>query len=282
MGNDWSHEEVEAIVADYFDMMNLELRGLNCNKTEHRHALSGFLNDRSDGSIEHKHQNISAVLNRLGFPSIIGYKPLGNYQQLLYDVVSNRLKYNTNLVNLVREQVNEPAIIPEIDDILASLVKSPAITTHEVNNLITEVREPPNRYNVDYLAQESQNRSLGTAGEQFVIRFEQARLISADRENLASKIEHIPTTKGDGWGYDILSFETTGQERLIEVKTTAYGPLTPFFVTRDEVDVSKKTDANYHLYRAFDFRRQPKLFTKQGSLARSFRLDPAQYMAHVE
>ena len=128
---------------------------------------------------------------------------------------------------------------------------------------------------------ERERQHLGTAGEQFVIRFEQARLIHARRDNLASKVEHIAVTRGNGAGYDVLSFEATGQERLIEVKTTSYGPLTPFFVTRNEIDVSQRTDARYYLYRAFNFRRQPKMFTKQGPIDKSFKLDPTQYVASI-
>jgi hypothetical protein len=32
-------------------------------------------------------------------------------------------------------------------------------------------------------------------------------------------------------------FEESGEERLIEVKTTRFGPYTPLFLTRNEVDV---------------------------------------------
>ena len=124
MGDFWSHNEVEAIAADYFYMLDKELRGLDYNKTEHRRNLATLLNMRSDGSIERKHQNISAVLIELGFPYVAGYKPLRNYQQLLYEAVSNRLKSNTNLINLVREQINEPAKIPEID---GAVVKSATV-----------------------------------------------------------------------------------------------------------------------------------------------------------
>lgn len=83
MGDFWNVKEVEAIVADYFKMLDNELHGIHYNKTEHRHALSTLLNTRTDGSIERKHQNISAVLIDQGFPYIAGYKPLQNYQQLL-------------------------------------------------------------------------------------------------------------------------------------------------------------------------------------------------------
>src|SRR5450759_754696 len=98
MGEDWSHEEVEAIVANYFGMLDKELRGLEYNKTEYRRNLAKLLENRSDGSIERKHQNISAVLRDLDFPFINGYKPLGNYQEMLFSIVYNRLENAPTLV----------------------------------------------------------------------------------------------------------------------------------------------------------------------------------------
>lgn len=281
MSEDWSRVEVEATVADYFNMIDKELHGLEYNKTTHRHSLSRLLTGRSDGAIERKHQNISAILIKLGFPYIIGYKPLKNYQQLLFDVVSDRLNNNKNLLNFVCVQVEQPAAVPSIDDILAALVEPPSHDLLEHRNIRDKVQEPSMRFGVDYLELEAKNRSLGTAGEQFIVHFEQARLIHEGRDDLASKIEHVSATQGDGAGFDVLSFDTTGRERFIEVKTTAYGPLTPFFVTKNEVIVSHKANNGYYLYRTFDFRRHPKLFKKQGSLDRSFNLDPVQYLASL-
>ena len=65
---DWSRLEVEAAVADYLDMLALELRGEPFNKAEHNRNLVRVLNGRTRGSIERKHQNISAVLIELGYP----------------------------------------------------------------------------------------------------------------------------------------------------------------------------------------------------------------------
>ena len=67
---DWTRLEVEAIVADYLKMLSLELAGQSFSKTAHRRALQQKLNGRSDGSIEFKHCNISAVMIDLGFPNI--------------------------------------------------------------------------------------------------------------------------------------------------------------------------------------------------------------------
>src|SRR5262249_9215637 len=76
-GKDWSEQEVRLIVAAYFEMLERELLGKPFSKAEHRRGLAPRLDARSDGSIEFKHQNISAVLTGLGMPYIEGYKPRG-------------------------------------------------------------------------------------------------------------------------------------------------------------------------------------------------------------
>ncbi len=48
----WSRDEVEATVADYFEMLREELSGFDFNKAEHNERLRRFLNSRSKGSVE--------------------------------------------------------------------------------------------------------------------------------------------------------------------------------------------------------------------------------------
>lgn len=66
MPDSWSNTEVELIVADYFNMLSAELAGEIYSKADHRKNILPLLNVRSEGSIEYKHQNISAVLANLG------------------------------------------------------------------------------------------------------------------------------------------------------------------------------------------------------------------------
>jgi hypothetical protein len=66
---DWSRIEVELIVKDYLAMLSFELAGILYNKTRHREALLKKLPNRSNGSIEFKQGNISAVLIDCGFSS---------------------------------------------------------------------------------------------------------------------------------------------------------------------------------------------------------------------
>ena len=106
-------------------------------------------------------------------------------------------------------------------------------------------------------------------------------MVRADQARLAARVERVSETCGDGLGYDVLSFETSGRERLIEVKTTSYGASTPFFVTRRELAVSRDASEQFRLYRAFNFRRQPHVFCKSGAIEQSFSLEPAQFMATI-
>jgi hypothetical protein len=89
-GTEWSTQEVELAVADYFEMFRLERQGQKYNKAEHNRQLQESTR-RTRTSIERKHQNISAVLGQLGLPSISGYKPLGNFQQSLLDAIESYL-----------------------------------------------------------------------------------------------------------------------------------------------------------------------------------------------
>lgn len=89
-GSDWTAEEVAAVVADYFAMLADETAGRPYNKREHSRGLQA-VTGRSAGSIEFKHQNISAVLAELGLPWLRGYKPRYNYQDALIAEVEQHL-----------------------------------------------------------------------------------------------------------------------------------------------------------------------------------------------
>jgi len=62
----WSNIELDLIIADYFSMLRMELSDIAYNKAEYRRNLLPLLYNRTEGSIEFKHQNISAILAILG------------------------------------------------------------------------------------------------------------------------------------------------------------------------------------------------------------------------
>ena len=278
MAGSWSRIEDEATVADYMSMLGAELRGEQYRKADHWRALQPLLANRSKGAIERKHMNISAILIELGFKYIDGYKPLGNYQQLLFDVVEDRLRVDTELAKLVESFVKQAPPVPEVDNILELLVKPPQ--SSDRSRAIYD-RPPIPRRTMDYLAIEVRNSALGNAGENFALNFERARLIHAGKPSLADRIEHTSVIEGDGAGYDIRSYEADGSDRFIEVKTTKGGKYTPIYLSRNELYVSKDLRERYHLYRPFTFHKNPRLFTLAGALDETCRIEATQYVGRV-
>ena len=88
----WSRNEVELTVVDYFEMFDAEQRNETYNKARHRRTLRQKLSHRTEAAIELKHQNISAVLDKEGLQYIQGYMPRGNYPSLLADLVLSEVK----------------------------------------------------------------------------------------------------------------------------------------------------------------------------------------------
>lgn len=273
---DWSREEVEATVSDYLQMLTLELAGQTYSKTKHRLELLQKLTSRSESAIEFKHGNISAAMIDLGFPYIRGYKPRSNYQALLAIVAVAQVRGRPTLDNAALAAVQQPAVMPTMIDF--TKVKSEAPTrqhraTESENQLFFKAVKR------DYLEREAQNQSLGLAGEEFIVKFEHWRLVSLGQQRLADRVDHVSQSKGDGLGYDVLSFDADGKERFIEVKTTTFGLATPFFVSRGELALSQGVREQFHLYRLFEFRKAPRLFDLKGSLDQHCTLDPVTYRA---
>jgi hypothetical protein len=180
-----------------------------------------------------------------------------------------------------------------LDEVARAASERPAVTTEVIDfarvkatapRLASEVREAEPAYarpavKRDYLAREASNRSLGRAGELFALDFERWRLSQLGAGQLAERVKHVSEVDGDGLGHDIQSFEMDGSERFIEVKTTAFGDLTPFFVSANELQFAAVTGERFRLYRLFDFRSAPRLFELVGPIDRHCRLDPASYRA---
>ncbi len=280
---DWTRDEVEATVADYFVMLESELRGESYSKAEHNRRLQQIIG-RSKGSVEFKHQNISAVLINFRQPFIAGYLPRQNYQMLLEQAVLEWLAADPRFFARVADgPVLAPTVRPRVphEGPPSGLIEPPPPGAVEVDT-DERVSGTSRFYRLDFVRRDAENRRLGRMGEEWVVEFEQRRLNDeARRPDLARKVEWIADTRGDGAGYDIASFNLDESPRLIEVKTTGLGKSFPFLVTANEVRVSEREAQAYQLYRVFDFSSQPRLYVLPGPLKTSCRLEPTQYRARV-
>jgi hypothetical protein len=281
-GSSWSPQEVDLTIEDYFAMLLAETEGKPYSKVEHFRALGQKLDDRTKGSIERKHQNISAILRGLGIPPIDGYKPLGNYQHLLEKKVIAFLHDNPQVISrmqLISAQIPAapPSLLRYPGDLIVpppDMVKVPPPS--EQGNL----RLPAVIYNADFAGRDKQNRKLGEMGEEFVLELEKKRLGGVGRDDLAKRVEWVSRTVGDGLGYDIISFdERTDREKWVEVKTTNQGYRAPFYITSNELRVAETHPEEYRLYRLFRFSGDRKLFVLNPPLGKHCILEPKVFRA---
>ncbi len=100
LGTIWTDSELDLIVADYFARFAADLAGRPYVKSQHNAILAGKIG-RLRGSIEFKHQNISAVLDKLGMPWIPGYKPRRNFQGAIIEAIGRYLTSDPAIIDPV-------------------------------------------------------------------------------------------------------------------------------------------------------------------------------------
>ncbi|MHA7286565.1 protein NO VEIN domain-containing protein [Arthrobacter sp. MDT3-44] len=271
-GSDWTDAEVGAIVSSYLGMLRLELAGEPFNKAEENRKLQEIIG-RTKGSIEFKHQNISAVIIEAKGIPIDGYKPMRNVQDRLRTAVLDAFQGDAELRQLMLRSV-EDTVLPMSGP--ADLLFQADAPVLELTN--TNGRHPRAGRFVDFQQVEAQRRDLGLAGELAVVAHEQRTLRNLGKTKLADRVEHVSITHGDGLGYDVRSFRPSGEEKYIEVKTTRSIKQLPFLVSRNEVEFSTEVPDQFHLYRVFQFGKpQVGFYSLAGSLRSTTKLDPVVY-----
>jgi hypothetical protein len=268
-GTPWQDDELDAIIADYFAMLADDLAGRPYIKSKHSAALMAQIG-RSHRSVEFKHQNISAVLDELGLSWIPGYIPKGNYQSTIFPAVDRYLTLHPEVLDLAPVR---PLLSPAPSGVF---VEAPSPTN-------AEQKVPPGLQRLvrkyDPLERDHRNRRLGKAGEAFVVDVERKRLQEMDRSDLAKRVRWVAVEDGDGAGYDVLSFESHGRERLIEVKTTNGTARTPFFLTRNELSLATERPNDWLVYRVHLFARNPRVFTISPPMENRVILRPETWRA---
>jgi hypothetical protein len=268
-GTDWRPDELQAIIADYFDMLAADIAGQPYVKARHRAALVSRFG-RSNGSIEFKYQNISAVLDELGAQWIPGYKPRSNYQTALFDAIDRYVTEHPGALDAQSRATPEPQPSADV------FVPAPDASGDKAE-IPERLRRLIRKY--DPVERDHRNRTLGKAGESFVVELERRRLHELDRPDLARHVRWIADEEGDGAGYDVLSFHPHGEQRLIEVKTTNGSARTPFFISRNELAVASERSEIWRLYRVHLFAKTPRVFTLTAPLESVVRLTTETWRA---
>ena len=252
-------------------MLSMELAGQRFVKSHRNEALRRLV-DRSHASIEFKHCNISAVLERLGLPTIQGYRPRANFQHALIEGVERYLGAAERPESLIEFDAG-----PSVR--FADLPIMDAPPPHEDPNVSPPAALRRLLHRFDPAARDARNRKLGLEGEERAFHAERSRLALMGRDDLARKVRWVAREDGDGAGYDIHSYAPDGSERLLEVKTTLGHARTPFFLSSNELAFSQERPNEFRLLRIHDFARSPKAFELRSPLAAHVRLRPSVYQA---
>lgn len=268
IGTPWRDDELDAIVADYFEMLEAELSGRPYVKSRHSKALMARIG-RTHRSVEFKHQNISAVLDELGMPWISGYIPKRNYQNAIFDAIDRYLSKHPGVLEPVPTGPRAVA--------LAEIFVPAPVLGADSAPLPERLRRLVRKF--DPVERDHRNRLLGKAGEEFVVNLERCRLAEADRSDLARKVRWVAAEDGDGAGFDVLSFDFGGRQRLLEVKTTNGAARTPFFLTRNEREMAAERPADWRIYRVHLFAKEPRIFTIAPPLEKTVNLRPETWRA---
>ena len=270
----WTPEENDLIVADYFAMLSEDLAGRPYNKAQHRRSLMPLLGTRTEGAVEFKHQNISAVLKGLGEDWIPGYKPAFNFQMNLVDAVAKWLALNPAWI--ARTPHSKPS--HGLSEPRQIWIGPPPTLSNQPPPLeLEQMLHVAAKF--DVAGRDERNRILGRAGEERVVEHERSALKALGRDDLALKVRWVSQEDGDGAGYDIASFTPDGRPRLIEVKTTNGWERSPFYISRNELAVAEVRQAEWCLFRLWNFSREPKAFELRPPLGAHVALMPVSYQA---
>lgn len=133
---------------------------------------------------------------------------------------------------------------------------------------------------VDWTKVLKEAAECGAEGEKWLVSILQSELRSLGRDDLAARVDHVSVTKGDGTGYDILSFDPHDNEIYVEVKTTKSSAETPFYLTKNEIGFARDNEAKYRLYRIFDWDGTAGKFWRiEGERMKALTLEPILYRA---
>ena len=284
-GSDWGPEELDAVVAEYFNLLRILPGAPRGTLADRKRALDALIG-RGEGSIDFKLGNISHVAQQLSLPPLKGFKPAPNAQDAIYPAVDRYLLTHPDtlfgdavLPTWLREptQLTTGPGFSELPAIFVDDTPPPPGAPREVRpeGLERLVRK------FDPVARDFRNRALGKAGEALIVDFERRRLEALERKDLAAKVRWVAQEDGDGAGYDVHSYDGQGNDRLIEVKTTQGVRSTPFFVTRNELSLAHERPDHFRLYRLYEVAQAPRLFKLKPPLEEAVTLEAETWRARV-
>jgi hypothetical protein len=212
----------------------------------------------------------------------------------LCDVINGEIKRDRTLIDMHRERITESEYFDNEYHILTQDFIHASVTYLQLNKSIQQkpvlqrlikssyAISPKLEFPVlkgkfiNHEQNDREKKRIGDLGEILVLEYEKARL----KELNINKVPiHESKCNGDGLGYDILSYNDSGENIFIEVKTTKNSADQPFYITQNELECSKINDSHYYLYRLYDYndrKDEAEFFIHTGNLC-DLCINPVQY-----
>lgn len=149
------------------------------------------------------------------------------------------------------------------------------------SNRFSKIRQNVIRKKADYLKLARENFQTGTLGEKIALKIERERVsqLGLDPDRYITRV----SIESDSFGYDIESIDIQNNELVkiyIEVKATKDITDSAFFVSKNELEISKQKGNAYRILRIFDITSIiPKYYIAIGKIEDNFYLDPTTYRA---
>ena len=135
----------------------------------------------------------------------------------------------------------------------------------------------------DYLNKSLNDIRNGLIGEELVLIYEIERLKKLGLMWYATNIKWC-SIESNAYGYDIESFNLDANGDVIpikiEVKSTANKLDTEFYISKNELETSRKYKNSYFIYRVYDLNSlTPKFYRACGEIEDNFLVDPISFKA---
>ncbi|MCF2849178.1 DUF3883 domain-containing protein [Pseudoalteromonas sp. ACER1] len=199
--------------------------------------------------------------------------------EVVFELSNYRADASGELLNLYEWLPGEDSDLKHLDINCTELEQTAAPKRASKPKKVSSKKAPRK---VDWADIDERNRDLGLIGEKLVLEYEVKRLKSLGLGEQANRVKHV-AVDDDTAGYDILSFDEYGKEIYIEVKTTTQSMSTPFYISRNEVEVSREKGEQYWIYRVYSVcasSQKALFYSLQGDVESHFEIVPYGYKAY--
>ena len=206
--------------------------------------------------------------------------------QIMLDKFSVRLSQATTNIKLSYFPVLMELFDETQDDIIEEDNKNiEEKTIKEINNFsitgIHAFNSISHGKTKDYIKAHKNQMAVGKVGEVLVLKYEKDKLCSLGRKDLSEKVKIV--SEDSSLGYDIFSYNESGQEIHIEVKSKA-GMLKYFDFYISDNEYQKLKDNTNHIIYYISYLRSPTpfLFKLDGSMINDNNIKPVLYRVTLD